>query len=177
MEGHSNNRVFELSSFRAFELSNIRAFEYSKNREAKKPSIACLRGGGWEDLAAMGKEWRRWGGIGGDGQGLAAVGWDWRRSGGIGGGRDFVPKAGKKKSTARGGQWIFLFPRQGLFFSLVDCANRNAVPFGLVKHVAYAAALSSDAVSSDFVLVDEEVLDGSCTVLRELVVDFLRSFG
>ena len=100
-----------------------------------------------------------------------------RRWARLGGGRDFVPKAGKKKSTARDGQWIFLFPRQGLFFSLVDCANRNAVPFGLVKHVAYAAALSSDAVSSDFVLVDEEVLDGSCTVLRELVVDFLRAFG
>ena len=150
-------RIIEYSSFRAFEHSSIRAFEYSNNREAKKPSIACLRGGGRE--------------------GLAAVGRAWRRSGGLGGGRDFVPKAGKKKSTARGGQWIFLFPRQGLFFSLVDCANRNAVPFGLVKHVANAAALSSDAVSSDFVLVDEEVLDGSCTVLRELVVDFLRAFG
>lgn len=147
--GHSNIRVFGHSSFRAFEHWSNRAFEHWSNR-AFEQSRSQKAG---HSLPA-GRRWAR-----------------------LGGGRGVSHDCGQKKSTARGGQWIFLFPRQGLFFSLVERANRNAVPFGLVKHVAYAAALSSDAVSSDFVLVDEEVLDGSCTVLRELVVDFLRAFG
>ena len=52
--GHSNNRAFEHWSNRAFEHSNNRAFEHSNNREAKKPGIACLRGGDGQGLAAVG---------------------------------------------------------------------------------------------------------------------------
>ena len=62
-------------------------------------------------------------------------------------------------------------------FSLFDGADAHAVPIRFAEHVANALTLSSDALSGDVVLLNEDFLHSLGTFLGNASVDFCATFG
>src|SRR5574344_1911002 len=64
-----------------------------------------------------------------------------------------------------------------LFLVFFKGADAHAVPVGLGEHIAHALSLGRDALGSNLVFLNKDLLHSLCTCLGNLGVDFGAALG
>lgn len=101
--------------------------------------------------------------------------------------RHYIKKVGDRSPLRCGSPTMRIVSKSGdilrlrqallLVATVFDGADADTVPALLGEHVADTFALSIDAVSADFVLVDEGIFHCLCTCIGKTYVDFLGAVG